>query len=266
MTISRLLFHVFATVAATSLLAPIGSAESESGPVIELPAADAKALELLGDGVIGKAIPAPPLDEPLAWYMGASGGGEWTYHVVKGKKKEMRVETIKPAPERDGQKTWTQQIGNEFVQYMQLFKNGNFGKYSEDDLEMTLTTHFKPGIFLTPGLAPGKTFEVKQKALVYKPDNLKKTVYEGRMDVKLTYVGAYELNTPAGKFPTVLMRAEFDIEIGPAKIKDVQYSFFSKGVGKVAEIEELKVAALLIYHSHDKTAKVLAKKPKLSSK
>ena len=70
--------------------------------------------------------------------------------------------------------------------------------------------------------------------------------------------------TPAGTFPAALMRSEFDIKIGPAKVTDVQYSFFAKGVGKVAEIEALKVSALLIYHSHEKTAKVLAEKPKLA--
>jgi len=206
------------------------------------------------------------MDDLLTWYMGVSGGGEWTYHVIKGKKKEMRVETITPAPERAGQKAWTQQIGNEFVQEMQVHVDGSLGKYSETDLEMSYVTHFHPGIFLAPGLAPGKTYEVKQKALVYKVGHPDKTAYTGSMDVKLTYVGAYEVNTPAGKFPSILVRAEFDIKIGPATVTDVQYSFFSKGVGKVAEIENLKVAALLIYHSHDKTAKVLAKKPKLSSK
>lgn len=87
------------------------------------------------------------------------------------------------------------------------------------------------------------------------------TAYTGDMDITITYVGAYEVKTPAGTFPTVLIRSEFDIKIGPAKVKDVQYSFYAKGVGKVAEIEGLRVSAALIYHSNDKTAKVLAKKP-----
>jgi hypothetical protein len=264
MMTSRLLRTVLAIVAATSLFAPIASAEP--GPVIPVPAEDAEVLKLLGDGVVGKAIPAPPLDDLLSWYMGAPGGGEWTYHVIKGKKKEMRVESIEPAPERAGQKAWTQTIGNEFVQEMQVHVDGSLGKYTETDLEMSYVTHFHPGVFLAPGLAPGKTFEAKQKALVYKVGHPDKTAYTGSMDVKLTYVGAYEVTTPAGKFPSILVRAEFDIKIGPATVKDVQYSFFSKGVGKVAEIEALKVAALLIYHSNDKTAKVLAKKPKLPSK
>jgi hypothetical protein len=54
---------------------------------------------------------------------------------------------------------------------------------------------------------------------------------------------------------------ESDIEVGPADVKDVQYVFYAPGVGKVAEIEALSVSALLIYHSHDKTAKVLTKHP-----
>ena len=40
------------------------------------------------------------------------------------------------------------------------------------------------------------------------------------------------------------------------------YTFFAKGVGKVAEIESLNVSALLIYHSNQKIAKVLAEYPK----
>ena len=264
MVTSRLLRTVLAIVAATSLFAPIASAEP--GPVIPMPAADAEALALLGDGVVGKAIPAPPMDDLVAWYMGAPSGGEWTYHVIKGKQKAMRVESIKPAPDRAGQKAWTQTIGDEFVQDMQVHVDGTLGKYTETDVEMSYVTHFHPGIFLAPGLAPGKTIEAKQKALVYKVGHPDKTAYTGSMDAKLTYVGAYEVNTPAGKFPSILIRAEFDIKVGPATVKDVQYSFFNKGVGKVAEIEALKVSALLIYHSNDKTAKVLAKKPKLSDK
>jgi hypothetical protein len=246
---------------AAALLLP-SLATAADGPVIPLPAKDAKDLELLGKGVVGKAIPTPPLDDLIAWYMGDPSGGEWTYHVIKGKKKDTRVEIIKPAPDRGGQKAWTQKIGEQYLQYMQEYVDGSLGKYGELDLDLSYGTHFHPGIFLAPGLAPGKSFEVKQKALAYKMDKPNKTAYTGDMDVTLTYVGAYEVNTPAGTFPAILMRSEFDIRIGPAKVKDVMYSFFTKGVGKVAEIEELHVSALLIYQSHQKTSKVLADKPK----
>jgi hypothetical protein len=231
------------------------------GPVIPLPADVAKDLELLGKGVVGKPIPAPVLDDLIPWYMGSPSGGEWTYDVTTGDKKHSHVETIKPAKARNGQKAWTQQIGDQYVQHMQQHVDGGLGKYGEDDLALSYGCHFHPGLALTPGLKPGKTLDVKQKALAYKTGHPDKTAYTGDMDIKLNYVGAYEVKTPAGTFPAVLIRSEFDIKIGPAKVKDVQYSFYAKGVGKVAEIEGLRVSALLVYNAHDKTAKVLAKKP-----
>ena len=229
-----------------------------------LPPDVAKDLELLGKGVVGKALPAPPLDDLLAWYMGTPKGGTWTYHVVKGDKKHLQTETIEPSADRSGQKTWKQQLGDQYVQYMMLHTDGSLGKYGEDDLDLSYGCHFHPGIFLAPGLKAGESKHFANKALAYKSDKPDHTSYTGDMDNTITYVGAYEVTTPAGTFPAVLMRAEFDIKIGPAKVKDVQYSFLAKGVGKVAEIEALKVSALLIYHSNEKAAKVLAEKPKLS--
>jgi hypothetical protein len=229
-----------------------------------LPADVAKDLELLGKGVVGKALPAPPLDDLLSWYMGTPKGGTWTYHVTKGKKKHVREETIEPTPDRSGQKTWKQQIGDQYVQYMMLHADGSLGKYGEEDLDLSYGCHFHPGVFLAPGLAAGESKHLPNKALAYKSDKPDHVSYTGDMDITLTYVGAYEVTTPAGMFPAILMRAEFDIKIGPAKVKDVQYSFYAKGVGKVAEIEALHVSALLIYHSNEKTAKVLAEKPKLA--
>lgn len=80
------------------------------------------------------SIPAPPLDELLALYVETPSGGEWTYHVLKGKEKEMRVE---PAAARNGQKAWTQKIGDEFIQEMQVRVDGTLGKYTETDVEMS---------------------------------------------------------------------------------------------------------------------------------
>jgi len=234
---------------------------SADGPIIALPADVAKDLELLGKGVVGKPIPAPAMEDLIEWYMGSPSGGEWTYEVVKGKKKHLRVESIKPAKARNGQEAWSQQIGDQYVQHMQQHVDGGLGKYGEDDLELSYGCHFHPGLALAPGLTPGKTIETKQKALAYKSAHPDKTAYTGDMDIKLTYVGAYEVKTPAGTFPAALIRSEFDIKIGPAKVKDVQYSFFTKGVGKVAEVEGLKVSALLVYNDNEKTAKVLVKKP-----
>lgn len=77
----------------------------------------------------------------------------------------------------------------------------------------------------------------------------------------LTYEGAYEVTTQAGTFETVLMRSDLEIHVGPAEVEDTQYTFFAAGVGKVAEVEAQRIAAVLLYHSHSDTAKVLVKYP-----
>lgn len=250
-----------ALAASFQQLPRVATAAEAKGPVIPLPADDAKHLELLGKGVVGKPIPAPDIDDLIAWYMGPPGGGSWTYNVTKGDKANARVESIEPAAERAGQRTWNQKIGDLYLQHMIEHVDGSLGKYGEDDLSLSYGCHFHPGIVVPAGLTPGKSIKVENKALAYKIGHPEKTSYTGDMDITFTYVGAYEVHTPAGTFPAALVRAEFDIRIGPAKVKDVQYSFYSKGVGKVAEIEALKVSALLVYHSDDKTAKVLAKMP-----
>jgi hypothetical protein len=70
------------------------------------------------------------------------------------------------------------------------------------------------------------------------------------------------VTTPAGTWPAALVRAEFDIKVGPAKVTDTAYMFYAKGIGKIAEIETTHVSALLIYHSSTKVAKLLKSYPK----
>jgi hypothetical protein len=90
------------------------------------------------------------------------------------------------------------------------------------------------------------------------PDHVK---YTGKMATTLTYVGAYQVKVPAGSFDAVRVKVDVKLKVGPADVEDTQYTFFAKGVGKVAEIEALRVSAAMIYHSHSKTAKVLVTHP-----
>jgi hypothetical protein len=120
----------------------------------------------------------------------------------------------------------------------------------------------KPGTHIPAGIKPGETQTLESELHAYKVGKADDTVYKGKMKVDLTYIGAYEVTTPAGTFPAVLLEGAFEIHIGPAHVKDVQYAFYAKGVGKVAEVESLNVSALLVYHSNEKTGKVLAEAPK----
>lgn len=253
---------VFSALATCLLLPSIATGQK----VVPLPDKYAKDLELLGEGVIGKAIPAPNIEDPTAYYMGGPGGGEWIYKVLKGEEGHLRSEKITPIKDESGKTTWKEEIGDQFIQYIQLNADGALGKYREDDLELSYSSAFDPGVYVTRNFEVGTSLKFSSKISASKLSHPDKVSFSGKMDTTMTYVGAYEVKTPAGTYPAILMRSEFDIKIGPAKVVDVQYSFYSKGVGRIAEVESLKVSALLIYHSNEKTAKILVEKPKLASK
>jgi hypothetical protein len=251
---------------ATLLVVPLSlvvalAASAQTGKVVPLPPDVAKDLELFGEGVVGKPVPAPKLEDLNDYYL-KTLGGTWNYKIVSGKDEgKIREEVIEPIAKKGGNPAWRQDIGGQFAQYMQLLSDGSFGKYGEDDLSVGYGAHFHPGVVLPPGGEPGQSYTYTSKVLAYKLGDVNDISYTGEMKTTGTYVGAYQVTTPAGTWPAVLIRAEFDVEIGPAKVKDTTYSFFVKDVGKVAEIEGLRVSALFVYHSDDKTAKVLAELP-----
>ena len=242
-------------------LSPIASAEE--APAIPLPAEVAKDLEPLGKGVVGKALPAPPIDD-VHEYLNL-GAGIWEYQIVEGGKdgKAVRTEQYEVHPEKkDGVEVWKRTVGTAFVEYITVEKDQDFGKHLEDDLDVGYSSRFTPGVVWLHTTKAGETRTIESKIEAFKTAKPDHVSFHGKMTSKLTYVGQYEVKTPAGTFPSVLVRSEFDIKVGPAKVTDTAYLFFSKGVGKVAEIETTHVSAALIYHSNTKVAKILNKYPK----
>ena len=239
----------------------VAAAAAATDPVIPLDPAIAKELAPLGKGVVGKAVPAPPITD-AAKYLHL-GAGEWKYDIVHGgDDAKVRVESYEAIEGPEGTTAYKRTIGKMFAEYILVDGKGNFGKYAEDDLDVGYGTRFDPGVMVHAGVKAGDKVTVESKLSAYKlgkPDEIK---YTGKMTSNLHYVGAYEVTTPAGTWPALLVRNEFEVRIGPAKVKDVAYLFFAEGVGKVAEIETLKVSALLVYHTSTKTATILTSFPK----
>jgi hypothetical protein len=94
---------------------------------------------------------------------------------------------------------------------------------------------------------------VKVYAL-HDPTHLK---YKGQLKVTHTYLGAYEITVPAGKYETVLIRSSYVGKVGPAHVVDGGYTFYARGVGIVASVERMHVTAFLFYDKRTKTPKVL---------
>jgi len=231
-------------------------------PTIPLDATTARDLELFGEGVVGKAVPAPPLDEISEYF--AFGPGGWHYEVVHGRKKaakKIRVEHYAPVNDSGKPQEWKRTIGDEYVEYFRPHPDGGMEKYAEDDLEVGYGARMVPAITAPAGMKPGETRVIKSELRAYKSSNPDDIKYTGKVETQLTYIGAYEVTTPAGTWPAILVRNAFNVDIGPAKVTDTMYSFYAHGVGKIAEIETQNISALLVYHSKSKIAKVLSAAP-----
>jgi hypothetical protein len=245
-----------------ALLTPLSPAQASDAAVIPLPAAAAKDLELLGKGIVGKALPAPPITD-VREYLNL-GSGTWEYKIVAGGKagKEVRTESYEKMPDEKGSEVWKRAVGTEFIEYVKIDPDHAFGKHLEDDLDLGYTSRFLPGVAWLAKTVAGETRTLESKIEAFKTEKPGKISYRGKMTSKLTYIGVYEVTTPAGTFPSALIRTEFDIEIGPAKVSDTAYVFAAKNVGKVAEVETTRISAVLVYHSSTQVGKLLTKYPK----
>jgi hypothetical protein len=240
-------------IIALLVLVPLSAAAD--GQVIPMSAENAKDMKLFGEGVVGKAVPAKPLADLT--HVTAVSEGTWEFKIVSGDDKgKTTTEVFKKT--KDGH--WQRTLGKDMIEYMELSEDA-WSKFAETDLEFDYRSDFEPPVHHAGNWKPGDSTTMKSVIKVTKVGNPDDVKYHGHMKATVSYEGAYEITTPAGKFEAALVKAVYDIKVGPANVTDVQYLFYAPGVGKVAEIEALSVSALLIYHSHDKTAKVLTKHP-----
>jgi hypothetical protein len=242
--------------------APVSMASDDATAVpIPLDPQDAENLAILGPGVVGRPLPPPPAED-LTEYLNL-GPGEWQYQITHDPKagKKERVETYSQIDGPGNEKAWERKIGDEYVEYIRVDDDGSLVKYAEDDPDVGYGTRIDPGIVFKSGLEAGRTQDLEARLDAFKLDDRKDVKLNGKAKSHLTYLGAYEVKTPAGSWPAVLVRNVLEIHIGPAKVTDSQYSFYAKGVGKVAEIETLNISAVLVYHSSSRIGKVLAKWP-----
>ena len=122
----------------------------------------------------------------------------------------------------------------EYVEHLKIHPNGDFGKFLEDDVDMGYTSRFLPGVSWLANSKVGTTRKLANKIQAYKTGKPDHISYHGTMDAELSYIGAYEVTTPAGTWPAVLVRTAFKIHIGPAKVSDTMYVFYVKGVDRPA--------------------------------
>ena len=235
--------------------------EATEGNVIELPAKDRAFLEqILGKGVVGKAVAGSSISDPITFF--PLKDGTWVYRITSGKDKNKSVQQrlTRLMQDKSGS-SWRQASGTNSVVYLLKTANGAVEIVSTEDQQQGVISRYLPREpIVLPGMRPGDTKVMKTEVKVYDlshPDHL---AHSGSLSILYSYVGAYEVTVPAGTFQAALFKWDYKGKVGPARVEDVQYRFFTEDVGTLAMIEKTDVTALLVYREHTKIGKVLIEK------
>ena len=248
---------VLAIVAASVL----GATQSSADDVIPLPSEDQQVLdEYLGKGVIGDAVAASPLNDPSKYY--PLRASTLSYKLTSGEQKGTTENHVFTELKRDHPgSSWKEAWGTDDALFLNRDEKGNIHLVTHNEHgEGVITQYLTPEPMVLVGMKPGESRTVKSKLKVYDlshPDHLS---HKGRLDVKFTYVGAYQVTVPQGSYEAVLLKWEYKGKIGPAKVDDVQYRLLAQDVGTVAMIEKKNVSAMMVYSEHVKTGSVLVSK------
>ncbi len=256
----NLLMALFVAILQLAFSFPAACEDPSSGAVLELTAKDREALAVLGEGVVGKALPAAPLlDTALLMPLHES---EWIYRITGAAKKGSRQQAaVSKTKGTRGEALWQRVLKGDATEFFELEGKGIINLISETDLKQNVITRYTPTFpIMFDGMKPGETSQGETEVKVFDLQDPTHLKYQGRLKVTHTYVGAYELTVPAGKYETVLIRSSYVGKVGPAHVVDGGYAFYAKNVGIVASVERMHVTAFLFYNKRNKTPKVLVKK------
>ncbi|OQY43275.1 MAG: hypothetical protein B6240_12785 [Desulfobacteraceae bacterium 4572_87] len=221
------------------------------GPVVELKQNDRDILALLGKGVVGKALPACPLYDTVG--LMPFREGKWAYRITagehEGKRQEATISKTSGDHSRNpGRHFWQRSITGDCTEFYSIHGNGVINLLSEIDLTHKVITRYTPDFsIMFDGMKPGEMSQVETDINIYDlhdPTHLK---YEGRLKVTHTYLGAYEITVPAGKYETILIKSFYTGKVGPAHVVDGGYTFYARDVGIVASVERMHVTAFIFY-------------------
>ena len=144
------------------------------------------------------------------------------------------------------------------VSYLVQGEDGSISRVSSFDAANAVISRFSPPELVIPaGIAPGQSMQRNIAVTVSdvtSPDTVK---YQGTLAQTVTYVGAYQVTVPAGRFEAILLDILFEGKIGPATIRDQTCVLFAEGVGRVAAVEHKSISAFFFYNKDERHGRVL---------
>jgi hypothetical protein len=215
-------------------------------------------LRTLGEGVVGGAHPARPLDDPAL--LARWEAGDWTYRITAGPRRgQTERERLTPIATTPRGETWERTVGHEYTLYLRRTADGSLVLPSEVAHSHKALLHFDPPLsYLIAGLPLGERRVFDGKIDVYSASNPATKWYSGKIQAATTYAGVYRVRTPAGTFDAILIRTEYRIDIlAVVSVRDTLYTFYAEGIGKVAEAEHRRISAVGLFSSDTKMGRVL---------
>ena len=214
-------------------------------------------LQVLGDSVVGAPETArtlSPFSTLARWET-----GEWRYRITSGARRgETEVESLEPMGTTARGETWKRTIGQDSTLHLREI-SGSLVLPSQITHTHRALVYFDPPLsYLLAGMEPGESRTFDGRIDVYSQSNPAVKWYTGRIRATTVYAGAYRIATPAGVFHATLIKSEYTIDIfALVSVKDTLYSFYADGVGKVAEAEHRRIAAMGLFNSDTRIGKVL---------
>jgi len=243
-----------------ALALAVAAPAAADAPVVPLTKDVRAALEPLGPGVVGEALPAAPINEPSR--LRHLEPGTWRYQVVAGahqsQEQTVRVERVTSG---DQGATWEVVTDKEEIQQLKVTTDHEVVKLSQSNERSDRIVVYRPGLVLETGMSVGESKTVKSRVATHKLQRPEEVEFEGQLEYTTRYIGAYRVTTPAGEFDARLLEHRYAMTIGPAKANYHSYGFYADDVGNVAEVSEESVSALLVYRHSSNSARVLLSAP-----
>jgi hypothetical protein len=216
-------------------------------------------LQVLGNGVVGNPeTPTPAFRDPVR--IARWETGEWQYRITSGARQgQTEVESLALISATPRGETWKRAIGQDSTLYLREVTGGGLVLPSQITHTHQALVYFEPPLsYLIAGLSPGESRTFDGRMDVYSASNPLIKWYTGRIRATTVYAGIYRVTTPAGAFRAALIRTEYQIDIfAVVSVRDTLYTFYAEGVGKVAEAEHRRIAAMGLFNTDTKIGKVL---------
>ncbi|HME70764.1 MAG TPA: hypothetical protein VKM54_12975 [Myxococcota bacterium] len=232
--------------------------ERANGVVLQLPPEDQQAIAAkLGSGVVGKALPSEPIQDPSVYF--PLRDKALVYQVTSGSNTG-NTQTLSLAKARrpSGKPAWRFQLAPSLQAFIRQTPEGDLVMPAVSDLtEGVVVVNTPANPFVMTGMKPGESRPFSQTVSVNYLDDPTDQDYSGSLSGTYTFMGTYQVTVPAGTYNAVLFRVKCEGKVGPAHTQDTAYYFFAPGVGVVAMITQEDVTAFWIIHIDTSIGKIL---------